>query len=84
MHWIFQKVYLLILLPLLVLDCAANVLIGGSWRNTLSSEAWAHRHHKWWGSCWRSIDLLFGEWHCLDQYLDERRHGGVWRAWAAD
>lgn len=84
MHWICQKVFLLLLLPLLALDCAANVLIGGSFSRTLSAEAWAHRHHKYWSWCWKAIDAVFGTWHCLDQHLHELRHGGVWRAWWAD
>ena len=69
--------------PLLLLDCAGNLLIGGSFRNTLSSEAWHHREHKHWGWCHRFIDALF--WfqpnHCRIQALREATHGSVWRAW---
>jgi hypothetical protein len=74
---------LLVLLPLLALDCLANMLLGGSWRNTLSAEAWHARDHKYWGWTHRVIDALFF-WqaaHCMEQAAAEERHGGAWGVW---
>lgn len=77
---------LLAMLPLIALDCGLNMLTGGSWRNTLSAEAWRHRSHKWWGWCHRAIDALFflDPDHCRIQALRESVHGSVWRAWAGE
>lgn len=79
-----MKLRLLILLPLLALDCLGNLLIGGSIRNTLSAEAWHAREHKWWGWTHKAIDALFF-WqtaHCQSQAIRETEHGSVWAAWA--
>lgn len=79
-----KYLWLILLFPLLVVDCAGNVLIGGSWRNTLSSEAWHHREHRYFGWCHRFIDSLpcFGEGHCKVQAEREAKYGSVWAAWA--
>jgi hypothetical protein len=80
------RLRLVLVAPLLVLDAAGNVLIGGSWRNTLSGEAHAHRTRRWWGWTETLIDGLFF-WqvdHCKAQAERERQHGSVWAAWAAD
>lgn len=74
-----------LLLPLLALDCLCNLAIGGSWRNTLSGEAWHHRNHKYFGWCRKFIDWLFF-WqpqHCMVQAQSEALYGSVWAAWAA-
>lgn len=73
----------LLMFPLIAFDCIVNMLIGGSWRNTLSAEAWRHREHKHWGWCQAFIDVLFF-WqpdHCKDQDRKETEHGSVWKAW---
>lgn len=73
----------LLKLPLIALDCVGNLLVGGSWRNTLSSEAWKHREHSRWGWTHQAIDAFFGKNHCQEQAADEDRYGSVWAAWWA-
>lgn len=78
-----MKLALILLLPLLALDCLANMIVGGSWRNTLSGEAWHAREHKWWGWTHKAINALFF-WqanHCQDQAIAEAMHGSAWRVW---
>lgn len=79
-----DRLYLAFLFPLLVLDCAGNMLIGGSFRNTLSAEAWHARDHDWWFWTHAFIDGLFfwQHQHCRAQADRERRHGSVWTALA--
>lgn len=77
----------LLLLPLIAADCACNMLLGGSWRNTLSGEAWHQRAHRVWGWCHKWIDWLFacpaiGQTdHCRLPAEREARHGSVWASW---
>lgn len=75
------------MVPLIALDCLGNLLHGGSWRNTLSGEAWHHRQHRWWGWTHRFIDALFlpldGPDHCRRQAEREALYGSVWAAWGA-
>lgn len=80
-----RRLYLLAILPLLAMDCLACLCIGGSWRNTLSGEAWHQREHKHWGRTHRAIDWLFF-WqtnHCQGQALREAAYGSVWGAWSS-
>lgn len=80
-----RRVWLVLMLPLIALDCLGNLLIGGSWRNTMSGEAWHHRGDEWTGWTYRFIDWLFF-WqanHCQRQAVAEAFHGSVWRAWLA-
>jgi hypothetical protein len=73
---------LALLLPLLALDCLLNVLVGESWRHTLSSTAWRKREHKWWGWTHKAINALFF-WqanHCRGAWRQETIHGSVWAA----
>lgn len=74
----------ILLLPLLVLDCLANAVIGGSPRNTLSGEAWNHRNHPEWGWCQDFIDALFGLDHCMQAAAREKQFGSWWAAWLSD
>jgi hypothetical protein len=69
---------------LVALDCAVNVLLLGSWQETLSSRAWRmDSEGKPWGKFWRPvIDALFF-WqpgHCHAQWLRESAAGGVWKS----
>jgi hypothetical protein len=71
-----------ILLFLVALDVLVNVILGGSYRETLSSRAWRmDAEGKPWGKFWRPvIDALFF-WqpqHCFVQFSRERLAGGVW------
>jgi hypothetical protein len=80
-----KRIGLLLLVPLLALDCLGNLLHGGSFRHTLSGEAWNHRGHKWWGWTHHFIDALFffQPSHCKVQAEREALHGSVWAAWGA-
>lgn len=77
---------LLAMLPLIALDCLLCMLTGGSWRNTLSGEAWNQREHKWWGWTHRAIDAIFffDPNHCETQAKTEASAGSVWSAWAGE
>jgi hypothetical protein len=81
-----KRVRLLLLLPLIALDCLANMLLGQSWRNTLSGEAWNHRNDPRLRWCYRFIDGLpvFGAGHCRVQAEREERFGSVWNSWLND
>lgn len=76
-----------LLLPLLVGDCALNVILRGSFNETLSARAHRLRvqAHKYWGWTADAIDAFF-VWdpnHCRSQFELEQKHGGVWKAWVA-
>ena len=63
---------------LIGLDIAANGLMGGHWRETLSGSAGRAHYQagKWWGRIAVGlIDLIFGEGHCWSQVVaeDQRR-----------
>jgi hypothetical protein len=84
-----NRLLAVLMLPLLGLDCLGNLAVGGSWRNTLSGEAWNHREHRWWGWTHRAIDrcarrFFRQEDHCQDAARREARFGSVWRAWRND
>lgn len=81
-----RHAYLILLLVLILLDVIGNLLVKGSWRNTLSARAWANREHPWFGWCWRFIDWLpcFGKGHCQAQFEREQQFGSVWAAWRND
>jgi hypothetical protein len=73
----------------LALDCLANVVIGGSPKNTLSGEAWVHREHGWWGWTHQAIDNVFDtifrqKHHCEQAAIKEAFYGSRWKAWLAD
>jgi len=78
---------ILIFLPLLV-DCILNMVLGGSFRQTLSGEAWRQRDHKWWGWTHDAIDALFGLFgqtdHCKKAAMTESQWGSIWTAWRAN
>ena len=79
------RLFLILVLPVLALDCAANVLVGGSFQNTLSGEAWSHRFHPVWGWTHRAINSLFF-WqanHCRGAWAREAKHGTAWASWRA-
>lgn len=76
-----------VLLPLLVADCAANVALRGSFHETMSARAHRLREdkHPYFGWTADAIDVLFF-WekdHCREQFAQEQKHGSVWAAWAA-
>lgn len=85
-----KRVRLVLLLPLLFGDCVANWLFcDGSFRHTMSGEAWRQRGHKYWGWLHGAIDavwlLLFSiSDHCKGAAEKEAKHGSIWAAWAAD
>lgn len=82
-----RRPLLVLMLPPLALDCAGNALLTkGSFRNTLSAQAWWHREHRRWKWTHRAIDVLFflQPQHCRVQAEREARYGSVWAAWAAD
>lgn len=78
---------ILIFIPLVV-DCFFNFLHGGSFRHTLSGEAWRNRDHKWWGWTHEAIDSLFSIFgqknHCEKAAWTEAQWGSIWAAWAAN
>jgi len=81
------RVWLVVVAPLLLVDCALNAFItGGSFRNTLSAQAWYHRQHRWWGWTYRAINALFflQDNHCKQAADTETRHGSLWAAWFHD
>lgn len=81
-----RRALLLLMLGPIAIDCIGCLLIGGSWRNTLSGEAWHQRSHKWTSWTHRMIDWLFffQPNHCQIQAEREERHGSVWAAWLSD
>lgn len=81
---LLRRARLCAMLPLIAFDCLGCLLLGGSWRNTISSEAWNNREQKNWRGRWKDIDAVFGKDHCQRQAKLEAAHAGVWRAWAAD
>lgn len=86
LHTGIRRPRIVVWFPLLVLDCAANWLMGQSPRNTMSGELWAHRTHPFWGRVQRAVDRMFF-WqpdHCQRQWIKEAAHGGFWPALAFD
>lgn len=82
-----HRLYLLAIFLPLVLDAGLNCLLcGGSWRNTMSGEAWQQRTQPVWFWTHDLIDALFffQPGHCQLQAAREAQYGSVWRAWAAD
>lgn len=77
------------ILPLLFLDCLANVLIGShKFNETLSGTAARVRKNKqpyfWWTANvidWLALKLFGTEDHCNKQMQDEAAYGGAWQAW---
>lgn len=89
-----RALYLLVLFPLLVLDCLGSLLVGESFNTTLSAKAHdaARKGHKHWGWTEGAINALFF-WqtdrdglrhHCAVQWRHEQQHGGLWPAYLAD
>lgn len=79
----------LLLTLLIAADCAGNVLLRGSWRNTISARAWIERERTGWGMARRWIDWgalcpAFNDLdHCQRQAEREIKYGSVWAAlWA--
>jgi hypothetical protein len=79
------KLSRILIVPLIALDVMGNMLIGGSWKNTLSAVAWKNRNRKYLGWCHKFIDGLpwFGAGHCETQAQSEDKYGSVWAAWRA-
>jgi hypothetical protein len=60
LHTGIRRPLLVVTLPMLVGDCAANMLLFfQSWRNTMSGELWHHDHHPVWGKVRRGVDRAF-------------------------
>lgn len=82
------RVYLVLMIPPLALDCAGSVLVGESFGATLSAKAHDARANgqPYWAWCAILIDALFFMQpnHCHVQWLRERQHGSVWAAWLSD
>lgn len=80
----------ILVLPLLFVDCLANWLFcDGSFKHTMSGEAWRQRGHKYWGWLHGAIDavwlLLFSvPDHCKSAAEKEKRFGSIWKAWTAN
>lgn len=73
----------IVFLLLLALDCAGNVLIGGSFHQTLSATSWTVRDHPWfWWIHW-VIDLgaliLVGQVHHTETAWNNEQAGSVWK-----
>lgn len=77
-----------LLLPFLFVDCLVNRLLWGSFNETLSARAYRmrekHQPYTWWLA--DLIDTLFfwNDDHCHQQWLEEQKYGGTWKAWAAE
>lgn len=80
------RLLLVLLAPLLAFDCLANLIVaGGSWRNTLSGEAWQQREQPYFFWTHQYIDTLFW-WqpnHCRNAAEAEAAFDGIWTWWAA-
>lgn len=81
-----RRIGLLLLVPLLFIDCFLAVWCDASFRLTLSGEAWRQRHNKYWGWTHRLINGIFcwQQNHCKTQAEREDRYGSCWKAWALD
>lgn len=83
-----QRVRLVVLLPLIFLDCLGSAIVGESFGSTLSAKAHdaALNKHPYWQYAERVINTLF--WfqpqHCARAWTRELNHGSVWKAWLAD
>jgi hypothetical protein len=78
-----RHLLLILLLAGIAIDVLGNILVLGSWRNTMSATAWKNREHPVFGWCHRFIDAMpwFGKGHCQAQYERESQFGSVWAAW---
>jgi hypothetical protein len=83
MTQIYKQLFVLFLLSL---TAGGNVLLGGSWRTTMSARSWKNREHRYFGWCHRFVDWMpwFGSGHCQGQYEREIKFGSVWAAWRVD
>jgi hypothetical protein len=73
----------MLLAPLVFLDCLLNMLVGGSFSETLSARAHRLREEKHpMGWTADAIDRLFfwQDGHCKAQFEREARAGGAWKA----
>jgi hypothetical protein len=72
---------------LLFLDCLLNMLLGGSFHETLSARAHRMRvkPQPYFGWLADAIDALmfWQQDHCRQQFAREQLAGSVWKAWAA-
>lgn len=80
-----KYLYLLVIFPFLTLDCLLNILIGGSFKHTLSATAWTVKDHKYYKWTHLIIDAIFffQPSHCENQFIEEQAFGGVWKAYIA-
>lgn len=77
-----RALYGVFILPFLAVDCLLNALIcDGSFRHTMSGEAWRQRDSRYWGWTRFFIDNLFYQGHCEDAARKEAQWGSIWRAW---
>lgn len=79
-----MKIKKVVLYGLIFIDCAANFILGGDFKETLSSRAHRMREkqHRVWGWTASFIDgLFFWDYnHCEEQYMIEKAFGSVWKA----
>lgn len=82
------RLFLLLMLAPLFLDCIGSVAVRESFHATLSAKAHDARAkgHRVWGWTAEFIDTLFFRQpdHCRVQWERERLHGSVWAAWLSD
>lgn len=83
-----KRLNLLLLLPLIALDCTGSVVIGESFGSTISAKAHdaALDKQPYWSWAESCIDWLFSfqPQHCRRAWDRELQHGSVWKAWRAD
>ena len=83
------RAWLVTLALLLVIDCFLNMCCRGSFRQTLSGEAWRQRNHPRYGRFHRWIDVVFAKLgqvnHCEQAHDAETRHGNsIWGSWSCE
>lgn len=83
--WLWELVKRLGVAVALFFDCTGNLIVGGSFRNTISGEAWNNRDQESWKGVYQRIDALpiigyVG--HCQHAAEREVGFGSVWAAWA--
>lgn len=73
----------LVFLFLLALDCAGNVLIGGSFHQTLSATSWTVRKHPWFWWIHHAIDIgafvVAGQLRHTEKAWNNELAGSVWK-----
>lgn len=85
MNYVY-RIFLLLLLPILFIDCKLNALVNwslSSFKHTLSHSAWLHREKPHW-SWFRAVVDAALSWHknhCESVHNSESAHGSAWAVW---